>query len=95
MKAYIITVISLGIALICAMSFAHTAHGSTISTMDGPRLANPEFVYLRPVNGSPTVVYVPEQVIVVTKAPKPKLTWTCGDWYTNGIGGTNRDCEWR
>jgi hypothetical protein len=94
MKAYIITVISLGIALICAMSFAHTAHGSTID-MSPPAM---EFVNLYPTVGLPTVIRVPETVIkgqVPSKLPKPKLTWTCDDWYLNGIGGTNRNCEWR
>lgn len=46
-------------------------------------------------------IFLPEQVIVAQRAPRSAIpaagqkTWQCGRFYTNLVGGRNRDCGWK
>lgn len=91
--AYITFCIAIMVTCGVVLASLHSAHGATLENVR----IEPDVVLVQPAIGLPTVIRVPETVITAPRhsASKPKLTWTCGRVEENGVGGSQRTCEWK
>ncbi len=93
------TILALILVSFVAASFTRTAARDQVcSAQDAPK-STVAPIELDEVMPEPTVVELPEVVIVghVSHAQPKKVekVWVCGPMHENLVGGANRDCSWK